>query len=115
MGILTIRFGTSLKRCNRQIKSALEAVVDIILPQDLPESRFLTILRSQGMERFAVIIMVIKIINPKSETFLKTLFIVSDVSITDEGSLGTASPDWLHLKTTQIPGNWDENFVLVAF
>lgn len=98
-------FGTSLKRCNRKIKSGLEAGVDIMLPQDLPECRFLTILRSQGMERFAVIITVIKAINPISETFLKTLFIVSDVSITDEGSLGTASPDWLHLRTTQIPSN----------
>lgn len=59
MGIFTTRFGTSLKHCNRQLKSALEAVVDIIIPQDLPESRFLTILRSQGMERFAIILMVI--------------------------------------------------------
>jgi hypothetical protein len=55
VGIFTIRFGTSLKQCNRQIKSALEAEVDIILPQDPPENRFLTILRSQGMERFIVI------------------------------------------------------------
>jgi hypothetical protein len=60
VGIFTICFGTSLKRCNRKINSALEAGVEIMLPQDLPESRFLTILRSQGMERFAVIITVIK-------------------------------------------------------
>jgi len=42
--------------CNRQIKSALEAVVDIVLPQDLPENRFLNMLRHQGMKRFLAVI-----------------------------------------------------------
>jgi hypothetical protein len=39
-----------------------------------------------------------------SEDFLKTLFIVSDVSVTDEGSLGTSSPDWLYSDSVSILG-----------
>lgn len=38
------------------------------------------------------------------ESFLKTLFIVSDASITDEGSLGISSPEWVYSDTVSIPG-----------
>jgi isoleucyl-tRNA synthetase len=112
-----ICLGTILeRRCNRQIKSALEAVVDIVLPLDLPESHFLAMLRSQGMEIFAVIIHNFNSRYPKSENLLKTLFIVSDVTIIDEGSLGTDSPEWVHLKTIQMPGEWlEQNLIIFAF
>lgn len=39
-----------------------------------------------------------------SEDFLKTLFIVSDAFIIDEGSLGTTSPEWLYTDSLSIPG-----------
>jgi len=39
-----------------------------------------------------------------TENFLKTLFIVSDAFITDEGSLGANSPAWVHSDTVSIPG-----------
>lgn len=40
----------------------------------------------------------------RAESFLKTLFIVSDASLTDEGSLGTSSPAWSHTDSVSIPG-----------
>lgn len=39
-----------------------------------------------------------------SEEFLKELFIVSDASVTDEGSLGVSSPEWLYTDSVSIPG-----------
>ena len=36
------------------------------------------------------------------EQFLKKLFIVSDVSVTDEGSLGTSSPTWLYTSSVDL-------------
>lgn len=38
------------------------------------------------------------------EAFLKTLFIVSNVSVIDEGSLGTSSPAWLYSDSMSTPG-----------
>lgn len=43
-------------------------------------------------------------INGLAESFLKTLFIVSDISVIDEGSLGTSSPSWLYTGSVQLPG-----------
>ncbi|KAG1727659.1 uncharacterized protein EDB91DRAFT_1086325 [Suillus paluster] len=37
------------------------------------------------------------------ETFLKTLFIISDANITDEGSLGTSSFVWSYISSMDIP------------
>jgi hypothetical protein len=42
------------------------------------------------------------------ETFLKTLFIVSDANITDEGSLGTGSFAWSYVSTMAVPGRFCE-------
>ncbi|KAG1841809.1 hypothetical protein DFJ58DRAFT_807641 [Suillus subalutaceus] len=56
-------------RGDKHLKSSLEAEVDIILPVDIYVQPYLL----QLIER--------------EETFLKTLFIVSDTNITDEGSL----------------------------
>ncbi|KAG1815903.1 hypothetical protein EV424DRAFT_1348349 [Suillus variegatus] len=38
------------------------------------------------------------------ETFLKTLIIISDAKITDEGSLGTSSFMWSYVSSMDIPG-----------
>lgn len=38
----------------------------------------------------------------REEDFLKTLFIVSDVNLTDEGSLGTRSPPWTLVDSLQL-------------
>ena len=46
------------------------------------------------------------------ENFLKTLFIVSDASVVDEGSFGTSSPEWIYTDTLPIPGTTDDFEVL---
>jgi isoleucyl-tRNA synthetase len=38
------------------------------------------------------------------ESFLKTLFIVSDVSVVEEGFLGTASLPWLYEDSVPLSG-----------
>ena len=41
-----------------------------------------------------------------TEDYLKTLFIVSDVHIVDEGSLGTTegTPEWVYSESLELPG-----------
>ncbi|KAL0958174.1 hypothetical protein HGRIS_000337 [Hohenbuehelia grisea] len=82
-------------RGNKQLKSSLEAEVDLILP-----SEGLTGSQVQGLLQ-------------REENFLRTLFIVSDVCLTDEGSLGTTSPSWLYTDSVAIPGCDDEIAVRV--
>ncbi|KAG1887595.1 tRNA synthetases class I-domain-containing protein [Suillus subluteus] len=72
-------------RGDKHLKSSLEAEVDIILPNDISVRPYLL----QLIER--------------EETFLKTLFIVSDANITDEGSLGTSSFVWSYVSSMDIP------------
>ncbi|TFK71865.1 isoleucyl-tRNA synthetase [Pluteus cervinus] len=80
-------------RRDKLLKSSLEAQVEILLPPGLdiigleenPGGEFVDLLFSQ-------------------QQFLKTLFIVSEVWVTDEGSLGVDSPDWLYVDTVEIPG-----------
>ncbi|KAF9493086.1 isoleucyl-tRNA synthetase [Pleurotus eryngii] len=74
-----------LARTKKQIKSSLEAEVDIILPDDLGfRVEFSRLLR-------------------RHESFLKTLFIVSDVRVTDTKTLGDMSPQWFHMDSFQGP------------
>ncbi len=40
-----------------------------------------------------------------TETFIKTLCIVSDAQITDEGSLGTYSPQWVYTNSVTLIGS----------
>jgi len=69
-------------RGRRQLSSSTEAEVDIILPTvDHPLSSVIA----------------------REEIFLKTLFIVSNVSVIDKGSLGTSSPAWLYVDSVQLP------------
>ncbi|OJA11547.1 hypothetical protein AZE42_09681, partial [Rhizopogon vesiculosus] len=72
-------------RGDKHLKNSLEAEVDIILPNDISTQPYFL----QLIER--------------EQTFLKTLFIVSDANITDEGSLGTSSFAWRYISTMSIP------------
>ncbi|KAI9508081.1 isoleucyl-tRNA synthetase [Russula earlei] len=71
-------------RGRRQLNSSTEAEVDIILPGiDNDLSRLIS----------------------REESFLKTLFIVSDVFVVDKGSLGTSSTPWLYEDSEQLSGS----------
>ncbi|CAA7268378.1 unnamed protein product [Cyclocybe aegerita] len=83
-------------RTAKEIKSALEAEVDIIVPDGVSENAFVNTLT-------------------REENFLKTLFIVSDASIMDEGSLGTTSPEWLYSETVSVPGSDDDIAIRTMF
>ncbi|OAX41810.1 hypothetical protein K503DRAFT_767378 [Rhizopogon vinicolor AM-OR11-026] len=72
-------------RCDKHLKNSLEAEIDIILPNDISTQPYFL----QLIER--------------EETFLKTLFIVSDANITAKGSLGTRSFAWSYISTMTIP------------
>ncbi|KAF8532114.1 tRNA synthetases class I-domain-containing protein [Gautieria morchelliformis] len=77
-------------RNDKLIRSSLEAGVDVVIPTDLvtindTEPRLLELLREH-------------------ESFLKTLFIVSEVSILDEGSLGVDAPEWSRSVTMELQG-----------
>jgi isoleucyl-tRNA synthetase len=91
----------SLKMNTRQLSSSTEAEVDIILPgirNDLT-----SLIKREGTSSHACwrtsthgLYLV--------ESFLKTLFIVSDVSVIEEGPLGTASLPWLYEDSVPLPG-----------
>ncbi|GLB39107.1 putative class-I aminoacyl-tRNA synthetase family protein [Lyophyllum shimeji] len=82
-------------RGNKVLKSSLEAEVHIILPSSATETELGELLQ-------------------REESFLKTLFIVSDACVTDEGSLGTYSPEWLYTDTLPIPGCDQEAVIRVS-
>jgi len=70
-------------RGRRQLSSSTEAEIDIVLPS--------------GRNDLTGLI-------TREKSFLKTLFIVSDVSVIEEGSLGTASLPWLYEDSVSLPG-----------
>ncbi|KAG6816435.1 hypothetical protein H0H87_006097 [Tephrocybe sp. NHM501043] len=77
---------------HKVLRNSLEANVDIILPDGADRTGLGALLQ-------------------REESFLKTLFIVSDVVVTDEGSLGTSSPEWLYTETLAITGS-DEDLAI---
>ncbi|KAI0293979.1 tRNA synthetases class I-domain-containing protein [Russula brevipes] len=80
-------------RSRKQLHSSTEAEVDVFLPSVSNDLNSLIM---------------------REESFLKTLFIVSDVCVIDEGSLGTSpSPAWFYLDSVQFPGS-DER-IRIAF
>lgn len=85
----------------RKLRSSLEAEVDIILPGDAEGGNLLQLVQREGWfsTRHSLTRLTLRL-----ESFLKTLFIVSDVTVTDEGSLGTTSSDWLYNGTISFPG-----------
>lgn len=86
----------------RQLNSSLGAGVDIILPDVSVEDSFVNILRREGISYpvFRETQLMREI-----ASFLKTLFIVSDVVVTDEMSLGSTSPNWFHSESVSISGD----------
>ncbi|KAH6909637.1 tRNA synthetases class I-domain-containing protein [Coprinopsis sp. MPI-PUGE-AT-0042] len=71
----------------KQIRSSLEASVDIIIPDEAPvDNEFVSLITTEGAD------------------ILKTLFIVSDATITSPGDLGISSPEWAYMSTIDIPG-----------
>ncbi|KAF7289886.1 hypothetical protein MIND_01363300 [Mycena indigotica] len=80
-------------REDKKIKGSLEADIELLLPELEEESPFLQLLR-------------------REENFLKTLFITSNATLIDEGSLGASSPAWLYVSTTSIPGMEEEELAI---
>ncbi|KII91192.1 hypothetical protein PLICRDRAFT_37894 [Plicaturopsis crispa FD-325 SS-3] len=73
----------------KQLKNSLEAEVDLIVTGDAEDSQLVKLLRD-------------------NEDSLKTIFIVSDAYVENEGSLGTSSPEWVYTTSMAIPGCEDE-------
>jgi isoleucyl-tRNA synthetase len=90
-----------LKMIFRQLSSSTEAEVDIIRPRirnDLTnlitrEGTSSRVCWSSSIHSLYLL-----------ESFLKTLFIVSDVSVTEEESLGKASLPWFYEGSLPLPG-----------
>ncbi|KAF7350467.1 hypothetical protein MVEN_01352200 [Mycena venus] len=76
--------GLEEARGDKKIKSSLEAEVELLLPDLEEPSPFIELLQ-------------------REENLLKTLFITSDATLIDEGSLGTTSPEWVYVSTMDIP------------
>ncbi|KAF5390104.1 hypothetical protein D9757_003845 [Collybiopsis confluens] len=72
-------------RGDKRMKSALEAQVDIIIPDDAMEHPLIELLR-------------------REENILKTIFITSDATLIDEGSLGNGSQslDWVYSESLEL-------------
>ncbi|KAJ7579300.1 tRNA synthetases class I-domain-containing protein [Mycena floridula] len=84
-------------RGQKHLNSSLEAEVEILIPSEWDGSPE----EIEASEKFAALLQ-------REEDFLKTLFIVSDARLTDEGSLGTSSsPSWLFVSSLDIPGGVD--------
>ncbi|KAJ7484744.1 tRNA synthetases class I-domain-containing protein [Mycena latifolia] len=81
-------------RGDKKIKSSLEAEVDLLIPDLEEPSAFVDLLQ-------------------REENFLKTLFITSDATLIDEGSLGAISrlPEWVYVSTIPIP-SCDEDLAI---
>ncbi|KAK0445212.1 tRNA synthetases class I-domain-containing protein [Armillaria borealis] len=88
-------------REQKQISGSLEAEVDVILPEvpdvasDTQEAT--TSLQDNGKTRLAQIFR-------DHQDFMTKHFIVSRVTVIDEGSLGTASPEWIYIRSLSILG-----------
>lgn len=88
---------------NRLVKSSLEAEVDIIVPNDESNHPLVDLLRREGIDPVVHILSPIRL-SFTLEHILKTLFITSDVSILDEGSLGSGaeSLEWVYTESFEI-------------
>ncbi|KAF9239290.1 tRNA synthetases class I-domain-containing protein [Melanogaster broomeanus] len=73
-------------RGDKNVKSALEAQVVIALPSNATEMELVTLLKREA-------------------NFLKTLFIVSDVRLVENGEDTTDSPEWTYSGSLSIPGS----------
>lgn len=94
-------YAAILKMNVRQLSSSTEAEVDIILPSIRND---LTNLITREGKSSHVCWRTSTHGHHVVESFLKTLFIVSDISVVKEGSLGTASLPWLYEDSVPLPG-----------
>jgi hypothetical protein len=96
----TSLYFSSLTMNIRQLSSSTEAEVDIILPG--VENDLTSLLIREGT--FPIYLNA-PLFSPFSlESFLKTLFIVSKVSVIGEGPQGTSSLPWFYEDSVQLPG-----------
>ncbi|KAF7349261.1 hypothetical protein MSAN_01715600 [Mycena sanguinolenta] len=81
--------GLEEARGDKKIKGSLEAEIELLVPEleELPP--FMELLQ-------------------REENLLKTLFITSDTTLIDEGSLGTSSPEWVYISSMAIPACEEE-------
>ncbi|KAN0085929.1 tRNA synthetases class I (I, L, M and V) domain containing protein [Tylopilus felleus] len=88
--LLTMRSAVLLllekARGDKNLKSALEAQVVITLPSETRGLEFVDLLK-------------------REENFLKTLFIVSDVTLTDKADATSSSPAWSYSGSLGMPGS----------
>lgn len=75
--------------------------MDLILPVNPLQSDLVDILRREG--EFNPLIDVPSL-TECTETFLKTLFIVSNTRISNEGSLEAASHEWMYSENMPVTG-----------
>jgi isoleucyl-tRNA synthetase len=96
-----LSYAAILKMDVRQLSSSTEAEVDIILPSIRND---LTNLITREGTSSHLCWRTSTHDHHLVESFLKILFIVSDVSVVHEGSLGTASLPWLYEDSVPLPG-----------
>lgn len=88
----------------RHIGSSLEADLDIIIPGDAEQTEVTRLLATQEGNtanlHYTMSLPLVKMLLD----FLKTLFIVSDAVIVDEGSLGSSSGEWVLTSTSSLGG-----------
>lgn len=85
----------------RQLSSSTEAEVDIILPSI--RNDLTNLIKREGTFSH-VLCWRTSTHGLYVESFLKTLFIVSDVSVVEEGCLGMESLPWLYEDSVPLPG-----------
>jgi len=94
-------YAAILKMAVRQLSSSTEAEVDIILPSIRND---LTNLIAREGTSSHVCWKTSTHGHCSAESFLKTLFIVSDVSVVEEGLSGTQSLHWLYEDSVPLLG-----------
>jgi isoleucyl-tRNA synthetase len=99
--LAVLLYAAVLKINVRQLSSSTEAEVDIILPSI--RNDLTNLIAREGMSSH-VCWRTSTHGHYLVESFLKTLFIVSDVSVVEERSLGTVSLPWLYEDSVPLPG-----------
>lgn len=80
----------------RQLKSSLEACVDlnVVYPGNNAEAADM------------LLKLLIDHTHPYPDDFLKTLFIVSEVTVGEEEIPGNSDPEWLYTGSLKVPGEF---------
>jgi isoleucyl-tRNA synthetase len=75
--------------------------VELLIPDLEEPSVFVDLLQREGWSCTPTLLHLPQFSH--AEDFLKKLFLTSDATLIDEGSLGTTSPEWVYLSTISIP------------